>query len=652
MRVSYRASFLGLIAACCGMHRAVHATDWLPIAPEDLAMTSEPKAPAAPAIYLYRQVDRHDNVPDEVDYLRIKILTEEGRKYADVEIPYEKGSERVDHIAARTIHPDGTIINFDGTVYDKPVVQSNGASLLAKTFTMPDVQVGSIVEYRYRHALKIGYVFDSHWILSSDLFTKHAMFSLTPYQGFTLSYSWPIGLPEGTLPPKKARDAVRLESNDVPAFVKEEFMPPANELTYRVDFYYWSDMEPEKKPADFWKKYGKQKYSKIEDFLDEPRAMREAVAGIVDPSDSAEVKLRKLYARTQQIRNTSFEAEKTQQESDREDLKTAQNVAQVWRRGYGDAEQITWLFVALARAAGFHAEALLVSSRDRHFFNPAVMNPADLNTNVALVLLDGVDVYLDPGAALAPFGALPWHETAVAALRLGKDGGSWVTTPLPKPEESHVDRTAMLELTSTGTLQGRVTVTYTGQEALWRRLAELHEDDTERKQFLEDQMKSDVPSGIEVELTNHPDWDSAAPTLIAEYQLKVPGWAASAGQRALMPAGVFGNAQKNIFEHATRIHALYFNYPYRIVDDITVKLPATWQVSAVPHPRSDDRGGLAYSSSVDAKDGTLHFKREISINALLLKKTDYPRVQDFFRNVRSGDEDQAIMLRSAKLANQ
>jgi hypothetical protein len=37
---------------------AAHADDWLPITAEDLQLTDEPAAPKAPAIYLYRQVDR------------------------------------------------------------------------------------------------------------------------------------------------------------------------------------------------------------------------------------------------------------------------------------------------------------------------------------------------------------------------------------------------------------------------------------------------------------------------------------------------------------------------------------------------------------------------------------------------------------------
>jgi hypothetical protein len=59
-----------------------------PVSPDELKLTTEPLAPGAPAILLYRQVDRDDNghTSHEDHYFRIKILTEEGRKYADIEI--------------------------------------------------------------------------------------------------------------------------------------------------------------------------------------------------------------------------------------------------------------------------------------------------------------------------------------------------------------------------------------------------------------------------------------------------------------------------------------------------------------------------------------------------------------------------------------
>jgi hypothetical protein len=162
----------------------------------------------------------------------------------------------------------------------------------------------------------------------------------------------------------------------------------------------------------------------------------------------------------------------------------------------------------------------------------------------------------------------------VLGLKLSKDGGEWVKTPIPAARDSRTERQGVLKLTPRGTLEGKLTVTYTGQEALWRRLEERNEDDTDRKQFLEDQIKADIPAGSEVDLVNRPDWDSASQILVAQFNLKVPGWAEGAGQRSLMPVGIFGARERRTFEHETRVHPMYFNFPRQSADHISVELPA------------------------------------------------------------------------------
>jgi transglutaminase-like putative cysteine protease len=634
-----------------GTHSA-QADDWLPISPEDLKLTSEPLAPAAPAILLYRQVDRDDNDPSETNYVRIKILTEEGRKFADVEIPFDKKSESIRSIQARTIHPDGSIVNFSGTVYEKPIVQARGVKLLAKAFTLPGVQVGSIVEYRYRRGLEYGYVFNSHWILSDELFTRYAKFSLDPYRQFSLTYSWPVGLPEGTAVPKSERGRIRLETRNVPAFVTEEYMPPENELKYRVDFIYQSesDVQPEKDPVVYWKKYGKRTNEHVEDFIDKRRAMSDALAQILAPGDTPEAKLHKIYERVQRLHNLSYERRKSEQEEDREKIKDNKNAEDVWTRGYGSGNDLALLFLALVRAAGIQADAVIVSTRDTHYFNARIMNPAELNSYVAAVMLDGKLLYLDPGIALLPFGMLPWSETAVKGLKLDKSGGSWITTPLPEPKESRIERAAHFQLTSAGTLEGKVTVTYTGQEALWRRQEEMNEDDADRKQFLENQIKADIPSGVEVELTNQPDWSGASLTLTAEYDLKALGWAAAAGQRALLPMGLFGAQDKRAFVHTTRVHPIYFNFPYQTVDDITIELPENMQLSSLPQPRTLDRKTLVYSESAERKNSSLLLHRDVLVYLTVVNVKFYDSIQDFFQTVRNGDEEQVILVSAKKAA--
>lgn len=88
-RLSFAATLA--IAVLSAPGPATQADDWLPITPEELRMTGDPKAPGAPAIYLYRQVDRSDLrlAGHEYNYIRIKILTEAGRDFANIVIPYQ-----------------------------------------------------------------------------------------------------------------------------------------------------------------------------------------------------------------------------------------------------------------------------------------------------------------------------------------------------------------------------------------------------------------------------------------------------------------------------------------------------------------------------------------------------------------------------------
>ena len=605
-------------------------------------MTSEPKAPGAPAIFLYRQVDRDDQNSHEYYYARIKILTEEGRKYADVEISYQKGQSDIHKLEARTIRPDGTVIPFDGKIFDKTIVKAGGQRIMAKTFTLPEVHPGTIIEYRYTQDIDSNYVYDVSWILSAELFTKHAKFSLKRYFEIPLAWSWPLGLPPGTDPPKEDHNVIRLETQNVPAFQAEDYMPPEDEMKFRVEFVYSRDLE--KDPAKFWTEEGKREYRGVQDFTNKRGAMDNAVHEIVSPTDTPEVKLQKIYARTQQIRNLSFEREKSEQEQVRENLKEINSIEDVWKRGYGDGNDITWLFLGLVRAAGFDAYPVEVSTRDRHFFNQQMMDAYELNDNIVLVKLDGKDLYFDPGTAFTPYGLLPWRETAVQGLRLDKDGGSWVQTPLPDSSQSRVERKAALKLNDDGSLEGKLTVTFAGLYALRWRLDEVEEDDASRQKSLEDDVKNWISESAEVKLSHQPDWKSSTPTLVAEFDIKVPGWATSAGHRQLLPVGLFSVSEKHMFEHAERIFPVYFSFPFQYQDDITVDLPPGLQVSGLP-PAQDIGGKIVhYTLAVNGKNGTLHWTRTLSVDILLMEPKYYPGLQAFYQKVRTGDEQQIVLL--------
>jgi Domain of Unknown Function with PDB structure (DUF3857)/Transglutaminase-like superfamily len=653
--VSYQRSVI--LAACLllclaiGWVRPVSGDDWQPISPAELKMTSVPEAPGAPAVILYRQVDRDDSATtgSERNYVRIKILTEEGRKRADVEIPFYREEAVITAIKARTIRPDGSIANFEGKAFDKTIAKAKGVKYLAKTFTLPDVQVGSIIEYQYTLNLAENKIYDSHWILSDELFTKHAKFSLRPYREFSLRWNWPMGLPPGSTPSQEpSTHIVRLETQNIPAFAIEDFMPPENQMKYRVDFEY-TEGTVETDVDKFWKQLGKKHNGAVEGFINKRKAMEQAVAQIVSPGDAPEVKAQKIYGRVQKLRNTSYEVAKTAQEQKRDKTKDA-NVEDLWRQQAGDGVQLTWLYLALVRAAGIEAYPVEVSTRNQYLFLPKMMNATQLNANVVLLKLNGKDVYCDPGTAFAPYSLLPWGETGVTGLKLDKDGGSWVTTTMPESAESRIVRKADLKMSEDGTLSGKVQVTFSGLEALSRRLEMRHEDDTDRKKYLEDQVREYVPVGIDVDLTNKPDWSTSAPTLVAEYDLKVPGWASSAGHRAIVPVGLFDASEKQLFEHTARVHPVYFHYPFEKEDEITIQLPLSWQVTSLPKPILQDKKALVYTLKVENDKGALHVSRTLKQDMVFVEAKLYPTLRAIYQLVRTGDEEQVMVQPAAAAA--
>ena len=462
-------------------------------------------------------------------------------------------------------------------------------------------------------------------------------------EGWSVQWVSPAGLPGGTEQAKEGPDhIIRMEADNIPAFQTEEYMPPENELKFRVNFIY-RDGPMEMNPDKFWVNFGRKQNGRVEDFVNKRKAMEQAVAQIVAPGDPPMVKLQKIYARTQQVRNLSYEVSKTEQQEKREKLKPPANVEELWKEQYGSGWGITWLFLGLVRAAGFEGYPCLVSGRGEYFFHKERLNSRELDANIVLVKVDGKDMFFDPGAEFTPFGMLPWMETNVAGLRLDKDGGKWIFTTLPESDASRVEHKGDLKLLEDGSLAGKVTVTWTGLAAMRRRVEERNEDDANRKKLLEDEVKESIALGSEVELTSQPNWKGSEPGLAAEFTLKVPGFASAAGRKVLLPASLFSANEKHLFEHADRIHPVYFEYPYKEIDDLTIDLPLGWKAASLPKPVDQDAKAVDYKLSVEDQKGLLHMRREIRSDLVIVPKDSYPILRNFYQLVRTQDDQQILL---------
>jgi len=267
-----------ILAFCLG--RAI-AADWPPVTPEELALKEVPGHRGEHAILLLREEDTDDTRSQSRHYYRIKVLSEEGRKYADVEIPYFKGV-KIDDIQARTVRPDGSALDFSGEIHDKIVIKSRGFRVAVKSFTLPEVQVGSLIEFRYRLSGREG---APDWLIQHELFTRHAIFTFKPSSSRFTVQTRQRNLNDNFLPKREA-GVYRLELENIPPEVKEELMPPAAISAARIEFRYDNWLLG-------WSVIAAMLAQKTDEFAGKPKKLESVAATIAPPSDPDEERKQK-----------------------------------------------------------------------------------------------------------------------------------------------------------------------------------------------------------------------------------------------------------------------------------------------------------------------------------------------------------------------
>jgi hypothetical protein len=141
---------------------------------EELKMTSEPKAPGAAAIYLYREEKVDDSLHYHSLFVRIKVLTEKGKELATVSVPYVRNSFKITDVRARTIHADGKAIPLDVKPTDLMEAKTSGFQLNKVVFTLPDVQVGSILEYSWQLRYDDNTLSSPNWEIQQPYYVRKA----------------------------------------------------------------------------------------------------------------------------------------------------------------------------------------------------------------------------------------------------------------------------------------------------------------------------------------------------------------------------------------------------------------------------------------------------------------------------------------------
>jgi hypothetical protein len=606
---------------------------------EELALQRVAFAPDAPAAVLDWSSEHDDSKRFSREYLRIKVLSDEGRKYANVEIPYDDKSSVIQDVRARTIEPDGTIVPFTGAVFQKTVIKGRGVSIAEKTFSLPDVRTGSILEYTYTHSWSRDTYERALWYVERDIPVVHQHRVFRPVRELA-AYYVTVGLAPG-VKPSIADHVFDFDVRDMPPYGNEPYALAGGEHAARVLFIYNLGKGT---VEEYWTDASSAVTLGIEKFIGDSHDAKNAVGPMIVGAATDEDKLRKIYASVQQFENLSDE-KKSGEDLKREKKRTNKSVDDVLRNGYGTGYDIDLLFVALARAAGINADPVLLSDRKKPF-SKKLPYFYQLTSMAVVADVGGSVRYFDPAFHELPFGMLHYDNSGVEGLRLPKKTAvSWLTTPPSDAALSVRRRNASLHIDGDG-VAGTLHVELTGYEAFRRRNEKEQGDDASRRKLLEEEVKSWLPAGGTAKLTHWSAWKTSEEPLTADFDVTLPGVVSTAGSRVLVPLSLLETKTKNPFTSEMRRYDVHFDYAQRVEDSLSLKLPEGFSFGKIPEKTDLIEGPLAFHTTAKTEGATVVFHRDLTMGVATIPAVAYARFRSFLMNVAQADALPVVLEKS------
>ena len=623
--------------------------EWRPVDAADLALKAAVVEPNADAEAIFWDIRIDDSGWEDLvlnHYVRIKIFTERGRDLnSKIDIPFLPGV-KIKDVVARTIKPDGSIIELaKEDVIEKTVVKVSGLKLRTKTFAFPGIEPGAIIEYKWKEVRSNTSANNLRLQFQRDIPVQAVTYRIKPAQKADFDVR-PFNMAQFTFT-KEKNGFESTTVNNVPAFREEPMMPPEDSVKSWAMVRY----------AGFFDTFigypllAASVYTVFQPFMKVDNDIKKKAAELIAGASTPEEKLQHIFEfcrdniKNTDDKNAGFTEEQL------EKLKDNKKPSDTLKRGVGSGGDINLLFAALVNATGYDARVALLPDRGRRFFNRNVYVPGALRPTCIVVRLGETWKFFDLSQKYVTPPMLRWQEEGVDGI-LADSHTEWLKTPLSTPDQSKEKRTATLRLDENGALEGDVTIEYTGHLAVERKL--LNDDDSpvQREENLKEAVKGRMSSA---ELTNIVVENATDPVkpFIYKYHVRVPDYAQRTGKRLFFQPGFFHKGIDALFSAGTRKYPIYFHFPWSEEDKITFALPKGYALDNADRPGPINAGGICkheITMGVTKDQTEFVYGRKFFFGAqeaILFPVQSYPQIKRLFDEISKADNHMITLKQTA-----
>ncbi|MDB9721239.1 DUF3857 and transglutaminase domain-containing protein [Winogradskyella sp.] len=651
--------------------------DFGKVSKSELQEKFHPKDSSASVAILYRKEEIVYNFNQNLGFVqersvqvRIKIYTEDGFEWANKKVYLYRGNssvkENVKGLKGYTFNIEGGKVKKDKLKGSAVFEEEISENYSAESFILPNVKVGSVLEYTYTVTSTSPIIDDVNLQFSvptnkldvkiaTPLFYSFNRF-LNPKAIFTASIKESTkqkNINTGTSSSATRSDnttggsfgsnstdyvetIVSINEVDIPALTAESFSGNINnykaKLSMELAAFVNANGVVTKSFTSTWDKVSKTIYEsdnfgrqldKSSFFKDDLNALTEGVeddfqkAFIVENLVKSKVKWNGTYGKYVQ-----------------KGIRTA------YKEGEGNVGDINLLVTAMLRSQGVNANPVLVSTRNNGF--PLFPTREGFNYVVCMVVSGDSYMLIDATELYSTNNVLPQRVLNWKGRLLNKDGSSrWVNLESNKKSTE----SAMLNITLNEDLSatGKVRQNITSYSALNYRKKYTNVSEEDHIKALEAN-KGDL---VISELNFENDKDVVKPVRVS-YSYELTDAVDDIGGNLYFTPMLFLGTKESPFKLTERNYPIDFVIPFEDKYLVNIALPEGYKVESLPETLAIEfKGGeskFVYIAKMNGK--YLQLKVELEVNNPYVSPADYASFKAFFEKTVEKQAEQIVLIKA------
>ncbi len=642
---------------------------WHPVSEKDWEVSVDSSKEVFNAVMIFEEVvaNHKDLGYDKVYhtiYRRIRILSEEGRKHADVKVPYVNKKQKIEEIKGRVVLRDGTTIPLEKSrILEKDVFKTKKIKIKEKSFSLAGVTDDCIIEYMIRYRLPGP---ESVWLIEKDISMLEGRFTWEFYRGsgltsyiynsvsdfVTPNFLWlyskyPVDVQYLPSPEDPKRVVFTVKQTD--PFKAEPQSLPEIALKAQLRYYYSS----RESIGAYWRKLEARMSTQYAEFAKKKKRVADIIAAF-DTLSSNRKKIRAVYNWIlENVENTNYVVD----EKDGKKYKENYYVDEVLKRGYGSGWDINVLFCSMLREMNIDARMVLAVDRDENILAKQAKYWQFDRTLVAVANAQDYFSYYCPGNPYLQAGMVPWYNEGVAAFIVDWElaelsyeeleaftssdiePDQFGTVNFSKPRTNSITCIQKLTLDEEFQANGTMAIHNKGHHAFILRNLLSDASEQDRTDYLKEEMAVIFPN-TDIDSLEISGLDDRGTTVITEYQIGYESIGQPMGNRVMIKPYEMFSKEENPFQAENRQYPIIFEHAYQTIETIHLSLPENWIVEALPSDTVfyNKAGQCQISFKTFDEDKTISIQRLFKLNNAFFNPKEYPEVQEIFKAQKSFED--------------